>query len=192
MTIEDAEQHYQEGGIMFHQNQLLLSSTNDDNTLTTNHTIATPSLGSIAIECPDLNCVLFRNGGPAWDHPGNVKFQSILIRREKDREKQKTMAQKDNFLKSIVQESFAEGLIFLSYDDKNEWYVEITDYTILRKKVFQALRDQSARRKRLNARAGRKKVHQVSDSNTSLFMALADDPPLRSTFLNFKKQKRNI
>jgi hypothetical protein len=159
----------------------------------------------VGIECPDLNSVLIRNGGPAWDHPGNVKFRSILIRRERDRENQKTRPQKNQFLNSIIQESWANGLRFLSYVDENEWYVEITDYNILRTKVFQALRDQSARRKRrmkaVAATAANNNnmdtigtsslVHHQNvshDSSTNLFMGL-DNNTSTGCFLDFKRQK---
>jgi hypothetical protein len=135
----------------------------------------------VGIECPDLNSVLIRNGGPAWEHPGNIKFRSILIRRERERENQKTRPQKNQFLNSIIQESWANGLRFLSYVDENEWYVEITDYNILRTKVFQALRDQSARRKRL--------MKAVShDSSTNLFTDL-DNNTSTGCFLSLKRQK---
>ena len=173
--------------------------------------ILAPHNQIVGIECPDLNSVLIRNGGPAWDHPGNIKFRSILIRREREREHQKTRPQKNQFLNSIIQESWANGLRFLSYVDENEWYVEITDYNILRTKVFQALRDQSARRKRLTkatatATANNDNdnmnpigpirssslVHHYNvshDSSTNLFTGLDNNTSPTGCFLNFKKQK---
>merc|ERR1712183_735404 len=49
----------------------------------------------VGIECPDLNSVLIRNGGPAWDHPGNVKFRQIIKRREIERDQQTTRTAKN-------------------------------------------------------------------------------------------------
>mmetsp|Transcript_2137 Transcript_2137/g.5657 ORF Transcript_2137/g.5657 Transcript_2137/m.5657 type:complete len:186 (-) Transcript_2137:1747-2304(-) len=127
------------------------------------------------IDCPELDTVIFRNGGSAWDHPGNVKFRRILTERETDRDLHKTMAEKNAFLDGIITELFASGLKFLVYDDNKEWYVELRDYGILRKKVFQALRDQSARRKRVVTGKGQKQrrnrqTHQVNQSSTNLFL----------------------
>ena len=159
----------------------------------------------LGIECPELKSVIFRNGGSAWDHPGNAQFRGILTRREHDREQQKTMAQKNAFLNGIIKESYADGLTFLQYDNGNECFVEIRDFTILRKKVFQALRDQSARRKRFETSSSsststsssssrRTAVHQVNDSSTSVFMGLDNTHSAicaTTTFLNFKRRKRS-
>ena len=159
----------------------------------------------LGIECPELNSVIFRNGGSAWDHPGNAQFRGILTRREHDREQQKTMAQKNEFLNGIIEEAWADGLTFLQYDDNHECFMEIRDYTILRKKVFQALRDQSARRKRLKTSSSsssgtstsstsrRTAVHQVIDSSTSVFMGLDNNRAIQCTtaFLNCKRRKKS-
>lgn len=157
---------------------------------------------NIGIECPDLNSVLIRNGGAAQHHPGNVKFRSILIRREKDRENLKTRPQKNQFLNSIIEESWANGLRFLLYVDKKDWYVEITDYNILRTKVFQAVRDQSVRRKRneppspSGSEGGivvhlHHKVVVSHDSSTNLFTGLDNNNVscIGCGFLKFKRQK---
>lgn len=127
------------------------------------------------IECPDQNSVIFRNGGVAWDHPGNVRFRATMTQREQERELQKTKVQKSAFLDRIIEEAWSNGLNFLSYDENNKWYEEIRDYGLLRKKVFQALRDQSARRKRLEASSDRKKkiaACQVRNSSTTAFLDL--------------------
>ena len=149
--------------------------------------IASPNRNSsspfLGIECPELDAVIFRNGGSAWDHPGNVKFRGILTEREPDRDLYKTMAEKNAFLDGIITELFAIGLEFLVYDDKKEWYVKLRDYGILRKKVFQALRDQSARRKRGETGSGQnhrnnrsdRQNHQVTQSSTNLFLDLGND-----------------
>mmetsp|Transcript_14741 Transcript_14741/g.41077 ORF Transcript_14741/g.41077 Transcript_14741/m.41077 type:complete len:202 (+) Transcript_14741:191-796(+) len=145
------------------------------------------------VECPDLHSVIFRNGGVAWDHPGNVKFRAILTLRERERDLQKTMAQKSSFLDGIIKEIWSHGLTFLSYDETNEWYEEIREYGVLRKKVFQALRDQSARRKRLERNGNRKKnvaSCQMGDSSTSLFMQLDHRSPFKDRSSKFKRPKK--
>jgi len=144
----------------------------------------------LGIECPQLDSVIFRNGGSAWEHPGNIKFRAILTRMEPNRELQKTMAEKNAFLDEIISELVSAGLTFVAYDDDRDWYVELRDYGMLRKKVFQALRDQSARRKRLDTggRGGKARrkprgetserrppvfaTHQTNESSTSIFMEL--------------------
>jgi len=144
----------------------------------------------LGIECPQIYSVIFRNGGSAYDRPGNVKFREILAKMELEREQHKTMAEKTAYLDTIMSHMFSSGLSFLLYDDQNDWYVELPDGPILRKKVFQALRDQSARRKRLENGAGGEQQsrrqrqrsiggrtaastnHQVNESSTNIFMGL--------------------
>merc|ERR1712032_331762 len=99
-------------------------------------TTTTGPAAVVGIECPDLNSVLIRNGGPAWDHPGNVKFRQIIKRREIERDRQTTRTAKNRLLHSIIEECFEEGLNFVLYHERHEWYVEITDYNVLRTKVF--------------------------------------------------------
>lgn len=151
---------------------------------------SSPFLG---IECPQLDSVIFRNGGSAWDHPGNIKFRRFLAKMEPNREFQKTMAEKRSFLDGIITELISSGMTFLVYDNDKDWYLELRDYGVLRKKVFQALRDQSARRKRpetgttpsgereqrrqrVESNTGRSDVivaaHQVNESSTNVFMGL--------------------
>jgi len=182
------------------QNQNKQSSSRSSNNNNSNR--SRNQMMNIGIECPDLNSVLIRNGGAAQHHPGNVKFRSILIRRERDRENLKTRPQKNQFLNSIIEESWANGLRFLLYVDKNDWYVEITDYNILRTKVFQAVRDQSVRRKRNEPTPppggeGGKAVNHLKvvvshDSSTNLFTGLDNNNGSCTGcgFLNFKRQKR--
>lgn len=143
---------------------------------------STPFLG---IECPQLDTVIFRNGGSAWDRPGNIKFRDIVTKMEPGRELQKTMAEKNAFLDKIISKLISSGLTFLVYDDDKDWYVELKDYGVLRKKVFQAIRDQSARRKRHGTRIVQQRkrrskgsepavsgTHQVNESSTNIFMEL--------------------
>ena len=167
-----------------------------------NHYHPAPFLG---IECPQLDSVIFRNGGSAWDHPGNVKFREILIRMETKREFQQTNAEKNSFLDGIITKLISNGLSFVVYDDEKDWYVKLVDYGTIRKKVFQALRDQSARRKRIETgtnpsgrkrrphrasnRSGQRRVAmpQVNESSTSLFLEL-DKPMCCSVMINDVKR----
>lgn len=75
---------------------------------------------------------------------------------------EETLAEKDCFLQSIIQEAFGRGFRFLAYNDSLGWYEEITDYRVLRKHVSQALRDYC---KRLRAR---KRLQNI-DCNTNKF-----------------------
>ena len=148
-----------------------------------NSSQSSPFLG---IECPQINSVVFRNGGSAYDRPGNVRFREILTKMELGREYNKTIAEKSAYLDRIMSILFSSGLTFLLFDDKNDWYVELRDGAKLRKKVFQALRDQSARRKRLeNERQQRGQDRkskgrmtavvgnrQLNESSTNIFMEL--------------------
>lgn len=143
-----------------------------------------PSNAFLGIECPEIHSVIFRNGGSACERPANLKFREIIAKMELEREQQTTMEEKTVFLDRIITDLFSDGLTFLLYDDKNEWYVELQDGPILRKKVFQAIRDQSARRKRGEHKSQRQRQrstdatipgvanHQVNESSTSIFMEL--------------------
>jgi hypothetical protein len=152
------------------------------------HPTPSPFLG---IECPRLDSVIFRNGGSAWDHPGNIKFRGFLAKMEPKREFLKTMAEKNSFWDGILLELLSSGMTFLVYDNEKDWYLELQDYGMLRKKVYQALRDQSVRRKRSemgttpygereqrrqrvgsNGRSDAIATHQVNESSTSLLMEL--------------------
>ncbi len=138
----------------------------------------------VGIECPEIHSVIFRNGGSAYERPANIIFREIVAKMELEREQQKTMEEKNAFLDRIIAVLLSEGLTFLLYDDKNEWHVELQDDSILRKKVFQAVRDQSARRKRGEHKSRRQRQrsmdptiagaanHQVNESSTSIFMEL--------------------
>jgi hypothetical protein len=156
-----------------------------------NHPV--PSSPFLGIECPQLDSVIFRNGGSAWGHPGNIKFRRFLAKMEPNRDLQKTLAEKKSFLDGIIMELISSGVTFLVYDNNKGWYLELRDYGALRKKIFQALRDQSARRKRpamgtnpsdereqrrqrVGSNTGRSDVitatHQVNESSTNIFMGL--------------------
>jgi len=177
MALEEAHQRGVESS-HYPQLQSQLQQLSPKNTSSPNY--ISPFLG---IECPGLDTVIFRNGGTAWDHPGNVKFRRILARWEPKREEQKTIAKKNAFLDAILSEVLSSGLTFVAYDDETDWYVQFNDYGLLRKKVFQALRDQSARRKRAvgtphrgdkssGQQTGIIATHQVNDSSTTLFLGL--------------------
>ena len=117
------------------------------------------------IECPEVNCVLFRLAGLASTHPGNVEFRLFLQDKERERRQLKTLQEKDDYLHNIIQETTARGFRFLVFDENRYWYYEITDYKVLRKHIFQALRDIV---KRAKARAS----VQLTKSNTAVFTSL--------------------
>ena len=119
------------------------------------------------IECPDLGSIIFRSAGLAFHHPGNVEFRRILERREGDREKLKSMAEKDDYLQEIIQECLSSNLHFVIYDKTKGWYEQTQDYDVIRKNVFQAVRDQSKR-----SRARKASAMQMNDSSTSDFAEL--------------------
>jgi hypothetical protein len=129
------------------------------------------------LDCPDLSCVIFRSAGLAWDHPGNIEFRKIIERREQDRSNLKSMTEKNYHLHQIIEECMSTNLRFVIYDKKNEWYVETQDYDLIRKCVFQALRDQSKRKKARNATG-----MQTSESNTNTFANL-DGKRLKSAHM---------
>jgi len=154
------------------------------------------------IECPDLDSVLIRNGGCAWDHPANVKFRNIIERREHERDQHTTRNAKAQFLHSIILEIRSNGLRFLAYNEDQELYQEITDQTTLRTKVFQALRDQSARRKKRRLKCNTNNTTLTTtttttadishDSSTSLFVGMDNRGSGNGCLLpsfEFKKQK---
>ena len=117
------------------------------------------------IECPEVNCVLFRLAGLASRHPGNVEFRLFLQEKESEREKMKTLRQKDDYLHQVIKETYLKGFRFLVFDENRFWYNEITDYEALRKHIFQAQRDIG---KRAKARAS----VQLIKSNTAVFISL--------------------
>jgi len=117
------------------------------------------------IECPEVNCVLFRLAGLASRHPGNVEFRLFLQEKESEREKMKTLRQKDDYLHQVIKETYLKGFRFLVFDENRFWYNEITDYEALRKHIFQAQRDIG---KRAKARASM----QLTKSNTAVFISL--------------------
>ena len=137
------------------------------------------------IECPEVNCVLFRLAGLASTHPGNVEFRLLLQEKEKDREKLKTLKQKDDHLNQIIEEMIQRGLRFLVFDENRHWYNEITDYRVLRKHVCQAQRDIG---KRVKARTS----VQLAKSNTAVFARLdgSSSNPCEQNCGTTKKNKR--
>jgi len=117
------------------------------------------------IECPEVNCVLFRLAGLASTHPGNVEFRLFLQDKDSERDQLKTLRQKDDYLHQIIEETATRGFRFLVFDESRYWYNEIIDYKVLRKHIFQAQRDIG---KRAKARAS----VQSTNSNTAAFTSL--------------------
>eukprot|EP00535_Pseudo-nitzschia_heimii_P003665 CAMPEP_0197192918 /NCGR_PEP_ID=MMETSP1423-20130617/26047_1 /TAXON_ID=476441 /ORGANISM="Pseudo-nitzschia heimii, Strain UNC1101" /LENGTH=547 /DNA_ID=CAMNT_0042645935 /DNA_START=131 /DNA_END=1774 /DNA_ORIENTATION=+ len=138
------------------------------------------------IECPEVNCVLFRLAGLAATHPGNVEFRLFLQEKEIEREKLKTLKQKEDHLNQIIKEMALRGLRFLVFDENCHWYNEITDYSILRNHVFKAQRGIG---KRIKARTSM----QLAKSNTAVFSSLdgfASNPCEQNCGTTKKKNKR--
>jgi len=80
-------------------------------------------------------------------HPGNVEFKLFLQEKDSERDKLKTLAEKDCFLHGVIKEAYVRGFRFMQFDEAQFWYYEIKDYEILRKHVFQAQRDVGKRTK---------------------------------------------
>lgn len=136
------------------------------------------------IECPEVNCVLFRLAGLASTHPGNVEFRLFLQDKEGEREQLKTLRQKDDYLHQIIEETAMRGFRFLVFDESRYWYNEITDYKVLRKHIFQAQRDIV---KRAKARAS---AVQETRSNTAAFTSLNGSLARNQNCGTNKKNKR--
>ena len=134
------------------------------------------------IECPEVNCVLFRLAGLAATHPGNVEFRLFLQDKERERGQLKTLQEKDNYLHTIIEETTTRGFRFLVFDENRYWYNEITDYKVLRKHIFQALRDIV---KRAKARAS----VQETKSNTTVFASLDGSRPHSNDCGSSKKSR---
>eukprot|EP00536_Pseudo-nitzschia_multiseries_P013055 jgi/Psemu1/245100/estExt_Genewise1.C_5330025 len=137
---------------------------------------ATPASDRVfpGIECPGVNCVLFRLSGLASKHPGNVEFRTFLQEKEEEKKQLKTLQQIDDHVYQIIDETVKKGFRFLVFDENKFWYNEINDYETLRKHVFQAQRDIM---KITKARA----ALQVTKSNTAAFTALDGNNAARPT-----------
>lgn len=129
------------------------------------------------VECPGLDCVLFRvlhrsAGVACQDSPANVTFRQILARTDAGRPvncRDETAAEKEALLQSIIDEAITvHGLTFMAWDAKDGCYVKLcpnADHVLLRKQVFQALRNQ---RKRNQARASSNSGSSISNANQQL------------------------
>jgi len=137
---------------------------------------ATPASERVfpGIECPGVNCVLFRLAGLGSKHPGNVEFRTYLEEQEEKKKQLKTLQEIDDHLHQIIEETVNNGFRFLVFDENKFWYNEINDYETLRKHVFQAQRDVM---KRMKARA----ALQVTKSNTIVFTRLDGNSATRPT-----------
>lgn len=135
------------------------------------------------IECPEINCVLFRLAGLASTHPGNVEFRLFLEEKEGKRGQLKTLRQKDDYLHQIIEETAVRGFRFLAFDESRYWYNEIRDYKVLRKHIFQAQRD-------IGKRAKAQVSMQLTKSNTAVFTSLDGSATCKQNCGTKKKSKR--
>ena len=92
-----------------------------------------------AVECPNLNDVVFRPGKSYMVHPGNVMFRS-LIESKIDEHFAATRSQKAAIAWSIVREVELKGGRFLKWDNRG-WWTEFEDRSEIRYKIPTYFRD---------------------------------------------------
>mmetsp|Transcript_20998 Transcript_20998/g.43231 ORF Transcript_20998/g.43231 Transcript_20998/m.43231 type:complete len:475 (+) Transcript_20998:260-1684(+) len=92
-----------------------------------------------AVECPNLNDVVFRPGKSYMIHPGNVMFRS-LIESKIDEHFAATRSQKAAIAWSIVREVELKGGRFLKWDNRG-WWTEFEDRSDIRYKIPTYFRD---------------------------------------------------
>lgn len=104
-----------------------------------------------AIECPNLNDVIFRTGKSYMCHPGNVMFRS-LIESKLDEHFAATRKEKATIAWWIVNEVERRGGRFLKWDNRG-WWTEFADREGIRYKIPTYFRDftrnMKARRNRI-------------------------------------------
>ena len=103
-----------------------------------------------AVECPNLNDVVFRPGKSYMVHPGNVMFRSS-IESKMDEHFAATRSEKAAIAWSIVREVELRGGRFLKWDNRG-WWTEFEDRSEIRYKIPTYFRDfkrnSKARKKR--------------------------------------------
>jgi hypothetical protein len=97
------------------------------------------------IECPNLQDVLFSNGGNRWTFPGNVAFREILECKGQSYSK-KSSAEKVATIEAVIQEVRGMNGRFLVWERvKGCWIVMDRDPKALKLRVGAALRDHMRR-----------------------------------------------
>jgi len=116
-----------------------------------------------AVECPNLNDVVFRAGKSYMCHPGNVMFRS-LIESKMDEHYAATKREKASIAWSIVGEIERRGGRFLKWDTRG-WWTPMEDRSEIRYKIPTCFRDFSrtmkARRKRAQMDSNQQQQQQV-------------------------------
>lgn len=112
-----------------------------------------------AIECPNLNDVVFRPGKSYMCHPGNVMFRS-LIESKMEEHYAGTRSDKAAIAWTIVHEVEEKGGRFLRWDNRG-WWTEFEDTSEIRYKIPTYFRDFS-RKKKARKQHSRAKANQIS------------------------------
>lgn len=112
-----------------------------------------------AIECPNLNDVIFRTGKSYMCHPGNVMFRS-LIEAKLDEHFSSTRKEKAAIAWWIVEQVEVKNGRFLKWDQRG-WWTEFEDRSEIRYKIPTYFRDFSRNVKARNLSAARKN-HSIS------------------------------
>jgi len=158
------------------------------------------------IQCPELHCVLFRKNGVAWEYPGNIKFRRFLqeidnrIAENIQQQQQQrfignnvassslsssslssssVMMNREEHVEYLLKEANLRGFSFLLYDEKNHWYIEITEKDELPKQLASALRGHRKRRAR-----SYRHLHDNDDNNNNDDTTMMDIDTVKSNTLN--------
>lgn len=111
------------------QNEMISSDSDDSSSM----------VSDSAIECPNLNDVVFRPGKSYMCHPGNVMFRS-LIESKIDEHFAATRTEKAAIAWAIVREVERRGGRFLRWDNRG-WWTEFEDRSEIRYKIPTYFRD---------------------------------------------------
>ncbi len=98
-----------------------------------------------AIECPNLNDVIFRPGKAYMCHPGNVMFRG-LIESKIEEHYAGSRSDKAGIAWTIVHEVEEKGGRFLRWDNRG-WWTEFEDKSEIRYKIPTYFRDFSRKKK---------------------------------------------
>ena len=116
---------------------------------------------SSAIECPNLNDVIFRMGKSCMCHPGNVMFRS-LIESKLDEHYSATRKGKAKIAWWIVKEVERRGGRFLKWNSHG-WWTEFENQSEVRYKIPTCFRDFSRNK---TARKNRVKTNATTQHKT--------------------------
>ena len=100
----------------------------------------------LAIDCPNLNDVIFRGKHACLSHPGNVMFRGLIEAKYDEHNNATTIDEKVQLTWDIVREVESKNGRFLVWDNNGCWR-EITNRNRTRTKVAGALKDHKRRLK---------------------------------------------